>query len=141
MVPARRSGHHCSMTFKVLVVDNSELICAGLVRLIQGLEGVTAIQTACTLAQTLKWLRIESPTLLILDPGFQDCNAIQLLNLMKKMMPDTLIAVLTHDPSEFNRDKCTRAGADWFFDKANEIENLLDLVQKQAALNQTISTT
>lgn len=138
MVPERQSGHHRSMTLKVLIVDDSELICAGLVGLLQGLQGVAAIYTASTLAQTLKCLRRELPTLLILDPTLQDCNAIQLIDLMKKMMPGMLIAVLANDPSEFNRKKSLRAGADWFFDKASEIENLLDVVQRQAALNSKI---
>jgi DNA-binding NarL/FixJ family response regulator len=45
------------------------------------------------------------------------------------------IAVLTNDATELNRKKSLQAGADWVFDKSTEFENLLEIVQMQAALN------
>jgi hypothetical protein len=42
--------------------------------------------------------------------------------------------------NEFNRKKSLGAGADWFFDKSTEFEDLLDVVRKQAALSSTIPT-
>lgn len=45
------------------------------------------------------------------------------------------MAVLTNDASEFNRQRCLRAGADCFFDKSTEFEKVLELVQRQAALH------
>ena len=47
------------------------------------------------------------------------------------------IAIFTNDVNEFNRRKCLQAGADWFFDKSIEFDDLLDVVQQQAALAST----
>jgi len=79
MVTADPSAHHPVMAARLLIVDDSPLICTGLARLLQAIQGVDAIQTACTLAETLECLRRQLPTLLVLDPSLLDCNAIELI--------------------------------------------------------------
>jgi two-component system, OmpR family, response regulator len=125
---------------KLLVVDDSELILSRLVVLLQGIPGMTEIDTAATLAQTLDRVQRVHPTMLILDLHLPDGNALQILPALRQLEPGMQIAMLSNDASEFSRTKCMQAGADWFFDKSTEFENVLAVVQKQAALNSTIST-
>ena len=61
--------------------------------------------------------------------------AIHLIRLMKEMAPAMQIAIFTNEASEFIRRKCLAIGVNWFFDKATELEALLDLVQSQVAQN------
>jgi DNA-binding NarL/FixJ family response regulator len=139
MVSAGRSGHDQSMTLNVLIVDDSELICTSLAGLLEPVQGI-AIHTAATLAAAMESVRGILPTLLILDLHLPDCNAIQSIRILKQLAPGMKIAMFTNDVNEFNRKKSQEAGANWFFDKSIEFENLLDVVRKQAALNSTIPT-
>jgi DNA-binding NarL/FixJ family response regulator len=50
------------------------------------------------------------------------------------------IAVLTNDANEFNRIRCMAGGADWFFDKSTEFEELIEVVRQQIALGHAPST-
>ena len=135
MAQPARPGHDQPMTMKLLIVDDSELILARLLRLLEGIPGIDAIHTAATLAQTLESVRRVLPTLVVLDLHLSDGNAIPIIPAIKQLAPGMQLAVLTNDANAFNRSKCMQAGADWFFDKSTEFENLRDLVQQQAALN------
>lgn len=120
---------------KLLVVDDSELIRSRLVDWFQSVLGMTEIDTAATLEQTLSRVKAGHPALTILDLHLSDGNAIQILPALRQLAPGMQIAMLTNDASESNRTRCLQAGADWFFDKSTEFEKVLELVQQQAALN------
>lgn len=137
MVPTGRCGHPPGMPFTLLVVDDSNLICTSLQALLAQMTGIEAMHTAHTLAQALEKVRQLLPSLLILDIHLPDGNAIQSLSTLKRLAPGMRIAMLTNDVNDFNRRKCLEAGADWFFDKSIEFDDLLDVVQQQAALAST----
>ena len=119
---------------KILVVDDSELITSRLVARLTAIPGMRDIDTADSLKQTLHCVEFRRPTLLILDLHLPDGDALQILPALKLLAPGMQIAMLTNDASEFNRTKCLQAGADWFFDKSTEFEDVLDLVQRQMLL-------
>ena len=123
------------MLINLLIVDDSELIRSRLLGRLENVPGIASIHTADTLVQTLKLVSRESPTLVILDIHLPEGNAIPIIGLIKQMAPGMQVAVFTNDASEFCRRKCLQAGADWFFDKSSEFENMLALVQDKGALN------
>jgi DNA-binding NarL/FixJ family response regulator len=133
MAQLAMSWHDKSMTMKLLIADDSELIRTRLLGLFECLPGIDSAHTADTLAQTLESVRRLRPTLVIQDLHLSDGNAIQIINSLKLLEPGMGIAILTNDASEFNRRKCFEAGADWFFDKSTEFESLLEVVRKLAA--------
>ncbi|MEI8170629.1 MAG: response regulator [Rhodoferax sp.] len=118
------------MLMKLLIVEDSDLIRDGLMGLFEGMPGVGSIKTTDTLGQTLQVVSHESPTMVILDLHLPDGNALRIIPLLKKLAPAMLIAVLTNDANDYNRQKCLAAGADWFFDKSIEFEALLETVQQ-----------
>lgn len=120
---------------KLLVLDDSELIRSRLVGLLQGIPGTTDIDTAGTLEQALSCVQSAHPMLAILDLHLPDGDSVQILPALKQLAPGMQIAMLTNDASDFNRNKCLQAGADWFFDKSTEFEKMLYLVQQQVALH------
>lgn len=123
------------MTMKLLIADDSELVQASLLELFEGILGIEAIHTARTLGETLLAVSQKLPTFAILDFHLPDGHANQIIPAMKLIAPGLQITVLTNDASAFNRGKCRQAGADWFFDKSLELEDMLEVVRKQAALN------
>jgi two-component system, OmpR family, response regulator len=120
------------MNLKLLIVDDSVLIVHQWLRLLEGFKGIAAIHTAQTLVQAQALIQQELPTLVILDLHLPDGNSIALIGPLKKLTPVVQVAMLTNDASEFNRERCMRAGADWFFDKSTEFEKLLEVVQALA---------
>ena len=118
---------------QLLIVDDSDLIRACLTRLMERIQGVGDIHTANTLAQAMQSVQRMAPALLILDLHLPDGNAIQMIPILKRLAPSMLIAILTNDANEFNRDKCLSAGAHWFFDKSTEFQALVDTIQTRVA--------
>lgn len=120
----------------LLIVDSSELIRNSLKGLLHGILGAENIRCVARLSHALETVRSHWPTLVVLDLHLADGNAIPRISAMKKMAPEIRIAVLTNDANEFNRIRCVRAGADWFFDKSTEFENLIEVVRHQPALSE-----
>lgn len=120
---------------KLLIVDDSELIRSRLVGCFQGICGLAVIDTAETLEQALYCVNHSLPTLAILDFHLPDGLATQILPALKQLAPEMQIALLTNDANDFIRKKCLQAGADWFFDKSTEFEQVLEMGRQQATLH------
>lgn len=128
------------MVIKLLVVEDSEPVLTRLLNLLAGVPNIDSILSAGTLAQTTETVRLELPTLMILNLQLPDGNAVRHINALKGMSPLMWIVVLSHDTSDFLREKCMQAGADWFFDKSTEFNMVFDIVCKQAQLHHSFTT-
>lgn len=124
------------MALKLLLVDDSELIRLSLRALLEPIAGIGIIHTADTLAQARESVSRLAPSLLILDIHLPDGHALQIIPVLKQLAPCMRMVIFTNDVNEFNRRKCLQAGADWFFDKSIEFDELLAVVQQQAGLRQ-----
>ena len=118
----------------LLIVEDSVLISGLLHDLLAGLPGIGRIDQAATLALALQSVRREAPTLVILDLQLPDGNGMQIIGTLKQLSPELRIAVLTLHADNAYRQQCLALGADWFFDKATDIDELLCQVRQQAAL-------
>lgn len=117
---------------KTLVVDDSELIRERLADHLRAVPGVGEVEAVATLSQMLDRVRGAVPSLLILDQHLPDGNAVQVLGDLRKAAPAARIFMLSNDASQFSRARCLKAGADAFYDKSREFEQLLDAVRAQA---------
>lgn len=126
--------HHEGMK-KLLVVDDSELIRSRLVSMLKPLPGVREVSTAGSLQQALYTVSHFLPTLVILDLNLPDGNAVKIIPMLRRMVPDMRILVLTNDASAYNREHSLEAGADWFYDKSTEFEQALELLKQQSERN------
>lgn len=120
---------------KLLIVDDFEPVRRNLLELLERVPHVEVIHTAGTLGEARQVVQRVLPAFVILDFHLPDGNALELIPSLRRLAPRLQIAVLTNDASEFNRSKCMHEGADWFFDKSTEYENLLEVVRQQAALH------
>jgi len=129
------------MTFKLLIVDDSEPIRTRLCSLLEGVPGIAALDQAATLSEALVSVRRSPPTMLILDLNLPDGSGLEIIDSLKQMAPTLLIAVLTFYGHCSYRDRCLHLGADWFFDKGTEFELLLEVVHQQVARKSSRSLT
>jgi DNA-binding NarL/FixJ family response regulator len=72
------------------------------------------------------------PDAVILDLGLQSGSGIGVLESVKKHHAEIKVMVFTHYTDEFYVDRCKRAGADYFFDKTNQLMQLRDVLLEWA---------
>jgi DNA-binding response OmpR family regulator len=117
---------------KLLIVDDSELIRFRLVRQVASIPGIRQVMTASGRLQAQYVVGRAQPELVVLDLHLPDGDPVHLIPELKLAREGLRIAVLTNDATEFNRQRCLQAGADWFFDKSTEYEQLLALLRELA---------
>lgn len=118
------------MTIQLLVVDDSEPLRRALRAM---LSHAASVREAATLAQAMESVRLDPPTLLILDQHLPDGLGMNTIQPLKQLAPPLLIAMFSLDADSELRNRCLELGADWFFDKSTEIASLRDLVMQLAA--------
>lgn len=118
------------MPIKLLIVEDSDLIRSSLRRLLGNVAGIATIREAVTLCDALKSVQLDPPNLVILDLNLPDGSGIHIIEQLRQASPTLWIAVLTFHADPGYRKHCLALGADWFFDKATEIEGLMAAVRQ-----------
>ena len=122
-----------SMTIHLLIVDDSELIRTSLRALLGSVAGIASIREASTLSDALASIRADPPALVILDMNLPDGLGMDIIKPLKQLSPKVLIAVFTIDTNPICHQVCLARGADWFFEKATETDELLEVVRQIVA--------
>lgn len=115
---------------KLLIADDSELLRQNFRKLLDGSRTITDIIEASTVADTLQKVKAERPEVLLLDIQLPDGSGFDVLHALfdtpHEVQPTVI--VFTNFPSEHNRRKSYELGARFFFDKSNEYEQLIELL-------------
>lgn len=133
MVQTANGLHYWHMTLDLLIVDDSQHIRASLVGLLECIEGMGRISTASNLVDAIRSVCKEPPCIVVLDLQLPDGLGLELIQPIKRLVPNVRIAILTNHAGAPNKRHCLASGADWFFDKSTEFDNLLDVLKTQAA--------
>lgn len=128
------------MNFNVLIVEDSAQVRASLIGLLERIADIDAIDQAASLAQALLRIQLQPPALVVLDLRLPDGLGSDLIPSLKRHEPKIRIAMLTFHADPSYRKKCLALGADWFFDKATQCDDLFDVVQQQAKLNASMAS-
>ena len=118
----------------LLVVDGSELIRGRLAERLRSVPGVTTVATAETLRQGFGYVRSGLFGLAILDLHMPDGTSSTIVGAMKQASENIVVAIFSNHADEVNRRLCFRAGADWFFDKSLELDEVVRLAAMLARL-------
>lgn len=108
----------------LLIADDSDFLRQSLKRLLKTLDYEIKFSEARNIKDTMDILSHSSFDLVILDLKMPDGNGLQALKKIKQMDPLQRVMILTNYPSVLNRKKCGAAGADYFFDKSEDLENV-----------------
>lgn len=126
------------MFVKLLIIDDSSLIRTSLRALLGTVKGIAMILEAATLAEAMETARQHVPTLVILDLALPDGQGANIIQPLKQLIPAPFVAILTLLEEPAYRECCLKLGADWFFDKATGIDDLLEVVRRHAAMGPSI---
>jgi two-component system OmpR family response regulator len=112
----------------VLVVEDAAPVRARMAALLAEVPGVVAVLEAGTLSEALLEFRAYAPQVVVLDLHLHDESGLGFVPLARQERPAVVIIVVTNLPSEQHRRQSLAVGADHFFDKSCELDDLLQVV-------------
>lgn len=118
---------------QILLIEDSEVLSRRLVDLLSD-PGIVAIAAqAATQSEALSRLKEGGFDVLVVDIELAEGNGVAVVRNARELYPpdaQPLIVVLTNYASDFVRDHCFAAGADYFLDKMRDISQLKAIVAK-----------
>jgi len=114
---------------KVLIVDDSAVVRVRLADLLLEVEGVESVAQAENGQQALELVKSLKPDVAIVDVRMPRRSGIDLLEDVRKSKQTIKVIMLTNYPTPENREKCLSLGADYFFDKSSEIEEVVNALK------------
>jgi DNA-binding NarL/FixJ family response regulator len=117
---------------RVLIVDDSKIVCKGLQQMLANIADVEIVGQAHHALNAIASIAEAKPDVVILDirlPGLSGIGVLK--DIRAKKMP-CLVIMLTNYPYPQYRKKCEELGADYFFDKVTEIEEIPKVIEKLA---------
>jgi DNA-binding NarL/FixJ family response regulator len=118
----------------LLVMDDAASIRERIVELLSEIQGIDEILESEDAASAVQMINERQPDVVILDiqvpPAGALRSGIDVLKVTKAQFPRTGVIMLTNFANPRYREECTRLGADYFFDKSSEFEQVPAAVVK-----------
>jgi len=116
---------------RVLLIEDSEVLSRRLVDLLSEPGRFAVAAQAATQTEALLRLQEAPFDVLVVDIELAEGNGVAVIRQARQLYPpesQPLIVVLTNYASDFVRDHCFAAGADFFLDKMRDISRLKAIV-------------
>ncbi len=111
---------------KVMIVEDSDVIRKRIKGLLSELENVDVIAEADCATDAIKFGIKHLPDVMILDINLLGSDTgFLVLKEMKRIHPSLITIVLTNYASPQYKNKSSEFGADYFFDKSNEFDDMV----------------
>ncbi|OQP65677.1 response regulator [Niastella populi] len=114
----------------VLVVDDSVMFRQRVICLLND-RNLNPVLQACNYEEAVNWLLQTEVHLALLDISMPGKNGIELLKLIRCRYPGTKVWMISNHADEYYKQLCLSTGADYFFDKSldfEEIENRTSMI-------------
>lgn len=126
-------------TLQILVVDDNAEVRNDLRLIVNLIDGVEVIGDAVDARDATQKANELKPALIIMDlelgkPGDSNLEGTKATRMIKKAQPETTIYVLTVHGYEQARQAAFQAGADAFFVKGIEINDMLNAIRNLRTL-------
>jgi DNA-binding NarL/FixJ family response regulator len=121
---------------RVLLADDSQLILDRLQEMLSHFKGVEVVAALKNGKDSLELIKSLNPDLVIIDINMPTFSGLQVLKAMKKENHQSIFVILTFYASEYFREKAIRLGADYFFSKVDEFEEVSTIVGSLLALEE-----
>lgn len=114
----------------VFVVEDSAAMRQRLFSALEEVPGVHVVGWAEGADEATDAVKRLRPHLVVLDLKLAQGSGLFVLESIKHFDSPPVVAVLTNYPYSQYRTRCAELGADYFFDKAAGIHDLLDVVRR-----------
>lgn len=117
-------------SLKVFIADDSLIVRERLVTLFDEVSGVEMVGQAEHVAEAISAIRKLQPDVVILDIRMPGGSGLDVLQNIKQNGVGPIVIMLTNYPFAGYRQKCLRAGADFFLDKSTEFDQIPHLFER-----------
>jgi two-component system response regulator YesN len=111
-------------TMRVLLADDSGLILERLQTMVSMYKHVEIVGSLKNGTETLEALRNLKPDLAIVDIKMPGLTGLEVLNEIRKEDKIVKFIILTFYSADYYRQMAIHAGADYFFNKADDFEKV-----------------
>jgi DNA-binding NarL/FixJ family response regulator len=131
----RHAGHFSMLgwkgkSMKVFLVDDSLVIRQRLKRMLADVQGVQVTGEAGDAQEAMGAILKQKPDVVLLDIHLLNGSGMDVLQSLKKATPAPAVIVLTNYPYPQYRQKCTEIGADFFFVKSTEFDQVVPALKQ-----------
>jgi CheY-like chemotaxis protein len=116
---------------RILLIEDSAVLSRRLVDLLSEPGRVSVTAQAATQSEALLRLQEATYDVLVVDIELAEGNGVAVIRQVRQLYPpeaQPLVVVLTNYASDFVREHCFAAGADYFLDKMRDISQLKGVV-------------
>ena len=115
------------MHFKTYLVEDNPVIRENLVGFLEDVADTTVVAHASTEKEAVKWLRSHGDDwdMAIVDLFLQEGNGFGVVDACRNRAAHQKVVVLSNYATADMRERSRQLGADAFFDKSAEIDQLL----------------
>jgi DNA-binding NarL/FixJ family response regulator len=117
---------------KVLIVDDSKIVCNGLRQMLISIADVEVVGEAHNADEAFTAITELKPDVVILDIRLPGKSGIEVLKDIRDEKLPIRVIMLTNYPYPQYRKKCKELEADYFFDKVSEIEEISHVIEELA---------
>ncbi len=115
---------------KILIVDDSVELRERLVKMLSELPEIKVIGQAKDTVEAIESISSLQPDSVILDIRMPGGSGIDVLKKIKKDYPSMRVIMCTNYPTAQYCKRCLDLGADFFFDKSTEFENIIYIIKQ-----------
>jgi two-component system response regulator DesR len=131
----RHTAHFSNLDLKgtsmnVFLVEDSLVIRHRLKRLLAEVKEVQVIGETGDAQEAISAILEQKPDVVLLDIHLLNGNGIDVLQKLKKTKPAPAVIVLTNYPYQQYRQKALEAGADFFFVKSTEFDQVVPALRQ-----------
>lgn len=113
---------------KVFIVDDSQLVHDMLKEHVKNSKCADVVCSAYDVPDALQSLEKVKADVMILDMRMPTGSGLDVLEHVKKQFPHIKVIVFTSFPSMYIEHRSKTLGADYFFDKATDMERMMSLL-------------
>ncbi len=121
----------------VFIADDSEIIRTRIGEIITDLDNVNLIGCASNVQEALSLLENLEPDVVILDIRMPDGNGMTILNELISRENIPISIIYTSYPYPQFRKAYLGAGATYFFDKANDTPEMVEIIVQLSTLEKS----
>jgi len=118
---------------KILLVDDSSLLRNNLKKILISIPNLKLVGEALDSDSALRLNNELKPDIIILDIDLLQGNGIEVLTKIKKEPHLPIIIMFTNYSENAFRKATTKLGANYFFDKSDDINGLIEVLKNLSA--------
>ena len=115
---------------RVFIVEDSAAMRQRLVAAFEEVQGARVVGWADGSDEATALIKRMQPRFVVLDLKLAQGSGLFVLEAAKRLATPPLVAVLTNYPQQQYRARCAELGADYFFDKAAGLDDLLQITRR-----------